>query len=165
MSLLGLSLLFSFQGLTSPLPLGGARPVIDLSDTYKDPLSERVQGCLPTVLESYPGRTNSVVNSLPVINRMIISPEPKGSSVEPKAFAAFRLFSPPSGSYLVAAVVPRFCRATGFCKHRSKGSRYRPRGILAQAPCTSSHRNDLGASTLGDEPDVATLADLKNFAR
>ena len=93
-SLLGLSLLFSFQGLTSPLPLGGARPVIDLSETHKDPLSEWVQGRLSAVSESYPGRTTSVVNSLPVINRVIISLRPKGSSFEPKFFAAVRLFLP-----------------------------------------------------------------------
>jgi hypothetical protein len=99
-SLLGLSLLFSFQGLTSPLPLGGARPVVDLSETHKDPLIEWVQGCLPAVSESYPGRTNSVVNSLPVINRVIISPRPKGSSFEPKIFDAVRLFSPASGPSL-----------------------------------------------------------------
>src|SRR5919199_2815010 len=109
-SLLGLSLLFSFQGLTSPLPLGGARPVIDLSEAYKDPLSEWVQGRLSAVSESHPGRTTSVVNSLPVINRAIISLRPKGSSFEPKFVAAVRLFLPALGSYLSVGGVPRFCR-------------------------------------------------------
>jgi len=174
-SLLGLSLLFSFQGLTSPLPLGGARPVIDLSETHKDPLSEWVQGRLSAVSESYPGRTTSVVNSLPVINRAIISLRPKGSSSEPKfllqygsfyrLFAAVRLFLPALGPNLSVGGVPRLCRIAWFCEHRSRGSRQRPREILAQGECTSSARKDLGASMRGDEPDVATLADLKNFAR
>src|ERR687885_150952 len=117
-SLLGLSLLFSFQGLTSPLPLGGARPVIDLSETHKDPLSEWVQGCLPAVSESYPGRTNSVVNWLPVINGVIISPRPKGSSFEPN-FLLHSGFFTDLRPLSLGRVVPRFCRILWFCKYYS----------------------------------------------
>ena len=164
-SLLGLSLLFSFQGLTSPLPLGGARPAIDLSETHKDPLSEWAKDVFPLCRKatlSVPPRLSIRFRSL---TERLYHSGPKGQASSRNFLLQYGSFYRLWGPYLSVGGVPRFCRIAWFCEHRSRGSRHRPREILAQGACTSSARKDLGASMRGDEPDVATLADLKNFAR